>query len=87
LFSNIYIDFPGLFDPVIFLHGGWGKVSTAVSTQFAIITWQPRIVVDLVNCGGLEGEIIRGEIILVDKTIIYDIYEQVGDFDEHIRYY
>jgi adenosylhomocysteine nucleosidase len=60
------MDFPGLLDPVIFLHGGWGKVSAAASTQFAIYTWHPRIVINLGTCGGFEGEIARGEIILVD---------------------
>jgi adenosylhomocysteine nucleosidase len=86
-FSHIYSDFPRLIDPVIFLHGGWGKVNAAASTQLAINTWRPRVVINLGTCGGFEGKIARGEIILVDKTIIYDIYEQMGDVDEHIRYY
>ena len=34
-----------------------------------------------------EGEIERGTIILADKTIVYDIIEQMGDFEEHIAHY
>jgi adenosylhomocysteine nucleosidase len=73
--------------PVIFFHGGWGKVSAAGSAQYAIDRWHPRMIVNLGTCGGFEGEVKRGEIILVKKTVIYDIYEQMGDPDEHIQYY
>jgi adenosylhomocysteine nucleosidase len=52
-----------------------------------IDTWHLRLVINLGTCGGIEGEIARGEIILVDRTIIYDIYEQMGDFEEHVKYY
>ena len=29
--------------PVIFFHGGWGKISAAASTQFVIDRWRPRL--------------------------------------------
>jgi adenosylhomocysteine nucleosidase len=86
-FSYFYRPYPELVKPVIFMHGGWGKVSAAASTQFSIDRWHPRLVVNLGTCGGFEGHIQRGEIILADKTIIYDIYEQMGDPDEHIQHY
>ena len=35
----------------------------------------------------LAGEIEQGAIILVERTIVYDIIEQMGDFDEHIAHY
>lgn len=73
--------------PVCFFQGGWGKVAAAGSTQYVIDRWQPRLLVNLGTCGGFEGAIDRGEIILVEKTIIYDIIEQMGDYDAHIAHY
>ncbi len=73
--------------PVVFFHGGWGKVAAAGSTQYAISKWQPHLIVNIGTCGGIEGQIDRGKIILADQTIIYDIYEQMGDPDEHSQYY
>jgi adenosylhomocysteine nucleosidase len=73
--------------PVVFFHGGWGKVSAAGSTQYVISRWDPKLIINLGTCGGFNGEINKGEIILVEKTLIYDIYEQMGDPDEHIQYY
>jgi adenosylhomocysteine nucleosidase len=86
-FAYRYPDAPRLFKPIVFFHGGWGKVAAAGSTQYVINHWQPKLIVNLGTCGGFEGEITRGEIILVEKTIIYDIYEQMGDPEEHIMHY
>lgn len=74
-------------EPIVFMHGGWGKVAAAASTQYAIDHWRPKIIINLGTCGGFDGYISRGEIILADKTIIYDIYEQMGDLEEHIKFY
>ncbi len=86
-FSYRYPPTTGLIKPIIYIHGGWGKVAAAGSAQYAISRWQPKLVVNLGTCGGFEGSIDRGEIILVEKTLIYDIYEQMGDPEEHIRQY
>ena len=64
---------------VVFFHGGWGKVAAAGSTQYAIDRWKPSLVVNLGTCGGFDGEIGRFDIVLVDRTIIYDIREAMGD--------
>jgi len=72
---------------VLFYHGGWGKISAAASTQYIIDYCQPSLIINLGTCGGFEGEIERGTIILVNKTIVYDIIEQMGDFDAHIAHY
>lgn len=77
----------GSVNPVIFAHGGWGKVAAAGSTQYAIDRWHPRLIINLGTCGGFEDEIKSGDVILVEKTIIYDIFEQMGDPAEHIRHY
>jgi len=73
--------------PVIFFHGGWGKIAAAASTQYAIDRWHPTLLVNLGTCGGFEGEIERGTILLVEKTVVYDIIEQMGDSEAHIRHY
>lgn len=72
---------------LIFFHGGWGKIAAAGSTQYVIDRWSPILLVNLGTCGGFQGEIERGEIILVDRTLVYDIIEQMGDYDEHIAHY
>lgn len=62
-----------------FFHGGWGKISAAATTQYAIDHWQPDLLVNLGTCGGFDGQISRGTILLVTKTIVYDIIEQMSD--------
>jgi len=72
---------------LIFFHGGWGKIAAAGSTQYAIDRWSPGLLVNLGTCGGFEGAIERDEIVLVERTVVYDIYEQMGDPTEHIAHY
>jgi adenosylhomocysteine nucleosidase len=86
-----YFDLPhgaGTPDTLIrFFHGGWGKISAAATTQAAIDRWQPDLLVNLGTCGGFEGRISRGTIILVTQTIVYDILEQMSDPQEAISQY
>ena len=74
-------------EPVLFFHGGWGKIAAAASTQYVIDRWSPALLINLGTCGGFEGEIEKGTIILVERTIVYDIVEQMGDYDAHIAHY
>jgi len=76
-----------LSNPIIFFHGGWGKIAAAASAQYVIDCWRPQLLVNLGTCGGFDGEIERGTILLVEKTIVYDIIEQMDDSDEHIAHY
>lgn len=73
--------------PVRFFHGGWGKIAAASSTQFAIDQWRPALLINLGTCGGFAGAVQKQDIILVDKTIVYDIGEQIGDAAAAIREY
>jgi len=70
-----------------FMHTGWGKIAAAGATQYAIDHWQPDLLVNLGTCGGFEGSVERGELLLVDRTIVYDILEQMGDQDAHLEHY
>ncbi len=72
---------------VVFFHGGWGKIAAAASAQYAIHHCSPSLLVNLGTCGGFRGEVERGTVILVDRAIVYDIYEQMGDHDEHLAHY
>jgi adenosylhomocysteine nucleosidase len=73
--------------PAVFVKGGWGKISAAASAQYAIDRWRPRLVINLGTCGGFEGHIERGEVILVERALVYDIIEQMTDPDEAIAHY
>ncbi len=73
--------------PVTFFQGGWGKVSAAASAQYVIDQFQPDLLINLGTCGGFDGRIEEGVIILVERTIIYDIIEQMDDPDEAIQHY
>ena len=72
---------------VIFIHGGWGKIAAAASTQYAIDHWHPQLLVNLGTCGGFAGEIERGDVLLVERTLVYDIIEQMGDFQQALDFY
>jgi adenosylhomocysteine nucleosidase len=72
---------------VLLFHGGWGKIAAAGSAQYAIERWKPRLLVNLGTCGGFRGAIEKGEVLLVDKTVVYDIVEQMGDAAEAIADY
>lgn len=72
---------------VRFLHGGWGKVAAAGSTQYALTRWRPRVVLNLGTCGGIAGRIERFATLLVERTLVYDIVEMMGDSQEAIDHY
>lgn len=69
------------------LHGGWGKVSAAASAQHALDRWRPELIVNLGTCGGFAGRIERGEIVMAERTVIYDIIEQMGSAQAAIEHY
>ena len=72
---------------VLFFHGGWGKIAAAASAQYVIDRWTPELILNFGTCGGFEGEIERGQLILAERTLVYDIIEQMGDRDAAIEYF
>ncbi len=74
-------------EPVVFFHGGWGKIAAAASAQYVIDHWSPLLLVNLGTCGGFEGDVEPGTILLVEKTIVYDILEQMSDSTGAIAHY
>jgi len=82
-----YIEFSLEGRALTFFHGGWGRVSAAATTQYVVDHTHPDLLVNLGTCGGFEGRIGRGTIILVERTVIYDIVEQMTDAEEAIEHY
>jgi adenosylhomocysteine nucleosidase len=72
---------------VLFFHGGWGKVAAAGSTQYVIDRFHPARLINLGTCGGVEGRIQRFDVVAVEKVVIYDIAEAMGDSKEAIAEY
>lgn len=74
-------------EPVLFIHGGWGKISAAASAQYVIDRWHPELIVNLGTCGGFAGAIDRFATVLAERTLVYDIFERMGDAKEAIEAY
>jgi adenosylhomocysteine nucleosidase len=81
----IEVDIAG--QPSVFIQGGWGKVSAAASAQYAIQRWLPERLINLGTCGGLANCVEKGDVILAEETIIYDIYEAMGDPLDALDFY
>ena len=72
---------------VVFFHSGWGKTRSAAAAQFVIDHWQPDLVINLGTCGGLEGYATLGETLLITNTVMYDVFERMGDSQQAIDKY
>ncbi len=66
---------------VMFFHTGWGKTASAAALQHILDLHRPDLVVNLGTCGGFKGIVQRGEVILVERTFIYDIIELMDTAD------
>jgi adenosylhomocysteine nucleosidase len=66
---------------IILIHSGWGKIASAAAMQYVIDHYKPDLIVNLGTCGGFDGAVEQGELILVDRTFVYDIVELMGDLD------
>ena len=70
-----------------FFHAGWGKAASAGAMQYVIDHFSPDLTVNLGTCGGFEGEVALEDVILVERTFIYDIVELMGDYGSVPGYY
>ena len=64
--------------PVVFVYSGSGKIAAAAASQFAIDHWCPPLLVNIGTCGGFDGDVADGDVILVERTAVYDICERSG---------
>lgn len=67
-------------------HSGWGKIASAGAMQYVIDNDKPDVAINLGTCGGFEGLVNQGDVILVEKTFVYDIVEMMGALDV-VEYY
>ena len=75
--------FPAWVDdqPITFFHTGWGKTASAGALQYLVNIYLPDLIVNLGTCGGFEGSVHRGDVILVERTFMYDIVDLMGDLN------
>lgn len=74
-------------DTVLFFQGGWGKVAAAGSTQYVIDHFHPARLINIGTCGGVEGRIKCFDVVVIEKAVIYDIEETIGDSKQAIAAY
>ena len=70
-----------------FFHAGWGKIASAGAMQYVFDEYSPDLTVNLGTCGGFDGEVELDDVILVERTFVYDIVELMGDFGAVPDYY
>jgi len=66
---------------VRFFHTGWGKTASAAALQHILDIHKPDLVINLGTCGGFKGVVERGDVILIERTFIYDIVEMMDTAD------
>ena len=66
---------------MMFFHTGWGKTASAAALQHIVDLHRPDLVINLGTCGGFKGVVERGEVILVERTFMYDIVEMMDTAD------
>lgn len=71
----------------IFFHAGWGKAASAGGMQYVIDHYSPDLTINLGTCGGFDGQVGLDEVVLVERTFVYDIVELMGDFGSVPGYY
>ncbi len=64
-----------------------GKTRSAAATQYLIDKYSPALLINAGTCGGLEGLVNVGEVLLAESTVMYDILERMSDPDEAIDFY
>ena len=67
--------------PMTFFHTGWGKTASAGALQHILDKYDPELVINLGTCGGFAGVVDQGDLILVERTFMYDIVELMSDQD------
>jgi len=74
-------------ESALFFNSGWGKTRSAAATQYLIDKYSPALLINAGTCGGLEGLVNVGEILLAESTVMYDILERMSDPEEAIDFY
>lgn len=62
----------------IFYHSGATKTRSSAACQFAIDNWQPKMIIVLGTCGGVDKKLNVLDIIIANKTVQYDCIDRMG---------
>jgi adenosylhomocysteine nucleosidase len=81
------LDIKGRRFSVIIFQTGCGKIPAAAAAQYVIQRWDPHLIVNLGTCGGFKGHVESGELLIVNRTVVYDIHERSGHKDEQTAKY
>ena len=73
-----WFSYPTCRQEWIFFQSGAGKTRAAAACQFAHDRWHPNGIINLGTCGGVAEEILKGDIILADRTVQYDCIIRFG---------
>ena len=82
-----YLDVTLRGHAVRLFQGGWGKISAAASAQYVLDQDKPDLLVNLGTCGGLQGRVDLGATLLVERTLVYDLIEQMTDGADEMAFY
>jgi len=72
---------------VIWFKSGWGKIGSAGSTQYVIDKWKPDLIINIGSCGGFRGKIDLYQLVLIKKTVVYDMIDFIGTKGTSIKFY
>jgi adenosylhomocysteine nucleosidase len=86
-YGEYFVAALGQHEDLLFFHGGWGKIAAAGSTQYLIDRFQPKRLINIGTCAGVEGRIDRLTIVAVEEVITYDVIEAIGDSLEAVAHY
>ena len=64
-----------------FFHLGWWKTASAGALQYILDSEKPDLVINLGTCGGFAGVVNQEDVVLVERTFIYDIVELMDSAD------
>jgi adenosylhomocysteine nucleosidase len=76
---SLALSWPAPAGPVngVVVHPGIGKIAAASAAQFALLTWQPRLVAVLGTCGSISPELKPLDLLLATRTVVYDFTSAV----------
>jgi adenosylhomocysteine nucleosidase len=74
----IHPDLEPATNKVIWFKSGWGKIGSAGATQYVIDTWKPDLIINIGTCGGIAGHAGLHQLLLVEKTVVYDLIDHIG---------
>lgn len=72
---------------VIWFKAGWGKIGSAGSAQYVIDMWHPDLIINIGSCGGFGGKVALHQLVVVKKSVVYDLIDRIGPLGKSIRYH